>query len=89
MIENKEQLFEKWSNLGLCKGLKGGNLDSNISSLYEYVPHNFDEPTMKHFQDDEEYDSMKEYEFNLMHHDDDYNSNYNSDDPTIKHFQDD
>lgn len=44
---------------------------------------------MKHFQDDEEYDSMKEYEFNLMHHDDDYNSNYNSDEPTIKHFQDD
>lgn len=26
---------------------------------------------MKHFSDDEEYDSMKEYEFNIMRHDDD------------------
>ena len=41
---------------------------------------------MKHFQD-EESDSMKDYEFSLMHHDDDpTNDDYNS---TIRHFQDD
>lgn len=60
---------------------------------------------MKHFQDDEEYDSMKEYEFNLMNHlneeeemTDNYDSNLFShwkedhmdyNEPTIKHFQDD
>ena len=60
---------------------------------------------MKHFQDDEEYDSMKEYEFNLMSHlneeeemTDNYDLNLFShwkedhmdyNEPTIKHFQDD
>ena len=60
---------------------------------------------MKHFQDDEGYDSMKEYEFNLMSHlveekemTDNYDSNLFShwkeehdydDGPAIKHFQDD
>ena len=60
---------------------------------------------MKHFQDDEEYDSMKEYEFNLIGHlkeDEEMTDNYDSnlfshwkedhmdyDEPTIKHFQDD
>jgi hypothetical protein len=42
---------------------------------------------MKHFQD-EESDSMKDYEFSLMHHDDDpkIEDDY---EPIIKHFQDD
>jgi len=60
---------------------------------------------MKHFQDDEEYDSMKEYEFNLINHlneEEEMTDNYGSnlfnhwkediidyDGPTIKHFQDD
>lgn len=59
---------------------------------------------MKHFQDDD-YDSMKDYEFSLMHHEEDKNINddydkpiggfhsdesYGFDDgPTIRHFQDD
>lgn len=59
---------------------------------------------MKHFQDDEDYDSMKDYEFSLMKHNndstrdnydiplfhnDDDNLNFNYNEPTIKHFQDD
>lgn len=59
---------------------------------------------MKRFQDDG-YDSMKDYEFSLMHHEDDpknddYDkpiggfhdddeSSWNDYEPTIKHFQDD
>lgn len=59
---------------------------------------------MKHFQD-EEYDSMKNYEFSLMHHEDDYRQNddydkpiggfhndetsWNDYEPTIQHFKDD
>lgn len=58
---------------------------------------------MKHFQD-EENDSMKEYEFSIMHHDDDQiideedstvfshwleDDGYDDYGPTIKHFQDD
>lgn len=59
---------------------------------------------MKHFQEDG-YDPMKDYEFSIMHHEDDDSINDNYDKPiggfhnddfyeddyegTIKHFQDD
>ena len=40
---------------------------------------------MKHFQD-EDYDSMKDYEFSLMHHSDDMNNEDYG--PIVKHFKD-